>query len=103
MKIRIVSAPKGSWYETLVGRELEIEYTDETWGGTDYTLKDWNWYWKRENLITVSVLDAEIIDHSGSDFEDGLQMGMAYGRLEKVKELIAEGILDEDYEDQPDE
>lgn len=103
MKIRITSAPKGSWYESLVGVEVEIEYTDLTWGGTDYTLKDWNWYWRREDIRKVSVLDAEITDHSGSDFEDGLQMGMAYGRLEKVKELIGEGILDEDYEDYSDE
>ena len=103
MKIKILkySQPDGD-YDFLVGGDVEVEWRDPSLT-TPFTLMDYNWFWKRDELHTVAYEDATITDASGSPFEDGKRLGMCIGREKYRKELVGEGILDPEDEDEFDE
>lgn len=92
-----------TWYKDMVGKEVKVAFMNLPANRNDwpplFTVKDWNWYWNRRRKKYISSADCDIIDASGSALEDGYEIGLVQGKEMKERELIAEGILDKD----PDE
>jgi hypothetical protein len=101
MKVRILKStdPK-SWYADRVGKEIEVNFSPVEIDSIRHVVaKTWNYYWDRENLEMIPFSDIEITEDSGSDFQDGYDLGVVVGMQKKEKELIDEGIL-EDFDDE---
>ncbi|MEK5086864.1 hypothetical protein MKY98_08005 [Paenibacillus sp. FSL M8-0228] len=84
MKIIVRSAPVGAPYEKLVGKEVHVMYNDPAWGTNDFIVKNGPYYEGQNNLLTIPFGDAVITDMSGSEFEDGLELGMKFGKHDKA-------------------
>lgn len=101
MKVKVLSAPAGAWYEYLVGKEIGIAFCDPE--ADQYLAKTWNYFWKRDQLQYIPREDCEIIDDSGSELEDGYEIGVAHGKVLEERRLIKEGVLEPDPDDKDEE
>lgn len=100
MKVKVTHGQ--GWYKDRVGDEIEVmaSLAKNSDGKPCFVAKTWNWYWNRDVTDLILVVDADIIDSTGSDFEDGIQLGKVLGAEEKRKEFIAEGFIIDDEEEE---
>lgn len=98
MKVKITTP--NDWYSNREGDEIKVAATlvSNSEGILCYLAKDWNWYWDREVKSLIHPKDCYLTDTTGSDFEDGLELGIALGKEEKYKEFVGEGILQDEEE-----
>jgi len=88
-----------TWYKDMVGQEVNIAYVHLPANRNEwpplFIVKDHNWYWNRRRCKAISSADCDIVDDSGSTLQDGYEIGLAQGKEMKLREMIAEGMVDD--------
>jgi hypothetical protein len=102
MKVKVQIQKGQGWYKDRVGDTIPVCFSKKTNsnGMPCFVAKTWNWYWNRDVIDLIDPFHCIVVDETGSDFEDGLELGKVLGAEEKRKEFIAEGFITDDEEEE---